>query len=110
MKERQQRAFLQAITLAADEPNGFKAGEVMMVEAMWGALDAEWSIFGFVVSLTSGRRVYLQIIDDYGDAGHIEEALVLDMLASERFPSLQGLGAVRWHTDAVPGLNELLAA
>jgi hypothetical protein len=110
MKHKQQQAFLQAIRLAADEFNGFKAGEVMMVEAMWRALDAEWSIFGFVVSLVSGRRVYLQIIDDYGDAGHIEEVLVLDMLASERLPSLQGLGAVKWHTDALPELNELLAA
>lgn len=110
MKNKHRQAFLQAVTLAADEPNGFKAAEVMMVEAMWGAMDAEWSIYGFVVALTSGRRVYLQIIDDHGDAGHIEEVLVLDMLATDRVPSLQGLGAVHWHTDALPELNELLAA
>ena len=110
MKHKRQQAFLQAVTLAADEPNGFTAGAVMMVEAMWSALDTEWSVFGFVVALTSGRRVYLQIIDDYGDAGHIEEVLVLDMLATDRIPSLQGLGAVNWHTDALPELNELLAA
>jgi hypothetical protein len=36
--------------------------------------------------------------------------LVLDILASERFPSLQGLGAVTWHTDSLPELNDLLAA
>jgi len=102
MKHKRQQAFLQAVTLAADEPNGFKAGAVMMVEAMWGAMDAEWSIYGFVVALTSGRRIYLQIIDDYGD--------VLDMLATDRTPSLQGLGAVHWHTDALPELNDLLAA
>jgi len=110
MKHKRQQAFLQAVTLAADEPNGFKAGAVMMVEAMWGAMDAEWSIYGFVVALVSGRRIYLQIIDDYGDAGHIEEVLVLDMLATDRVPSLQGLGAVHWHTDALPELNDLLAA
>lgn len=110
MNYRHQQAFLRAVTLARDEPNGFVAGEVMMVEAMWGSFDAEWSVFGFVVALVTGRRLYLQIIDDYGDAGHIEEALVLDMLASERVPSLQGLGAVKWHTDALPELNELIAA
>lgn len=110
MKHKRQRAFLRAVALAADEPNGFSAGAVMMVETMWSALDADWSIFGFVVALVSGRRIYLQIIDDYGDAGHIEEVLVLDMLATDRIPSLQGLGAVPWHTDALPDLNELLAA
>lgn len=110
MKHKRQQAFLRAVALAGDEPNGFKAASVMMVEAMWSALDAEWSIFGFVVSLAGGRRVYLQIIDDYGDAGHIEEVLVLDMLATDRLPSLEGLGAVNWHTEALPEIDELLAA
>jgi hypothetical protein len=110
MKTKHQQAFLQAVTLAADEPNGFKPADVMMVEAMWGATDEDWCIFGFVVSLFSTRRVYLQLIEDFGDAGYIEEVLVLDMIASERFPMLKGLGAVKWHTDTLPELNGLLAA
>jgi hypothetical protein len=110
VKHKHRQAFLQAVTLAADEPNGFKAAEVMMVEAMWGAFEADWSVFGFVVSLFSTRRVYLQIVEDFGDAGYIDEVLVLDMIASERVPSLKGLGQVKWHTDSLPELNDLLAA
>ena len=110
MKNKHRQAFLQAVTLAAHEPNGFKAADVMMVEAMWGAFDADWSVFGFVVSLFSTRRVYLQLIEDFGDAGYIDEVLVLDMMANERFPTLKGLGAVKWHSDSLPELNDLLAA
>jgi len=110
VKNKHRRAFLQAVTLAADEPNGFKAADVMMVEAMWGAFDEDWSVFGFVVSLFSTRRVYLQIVEDFGDAGYIDEVLVLEMIASERFPSLRGLGQVKWYTDNLPELNDLLAA
>ena len=110
MKNKHRRAFLQAVTLAADEPNGFEAAEVMMVEAMWGAFDKDWSVFGFVVSLFSTRRIYLQIVEDFGDAGYIDEVLVLDMVASERFPSLKGLGQVKWYIDNLPELNDLLAA
>lgn len=110
MAQRQQRAFLQAVRLAGEEPNGFRAGEVMMVEAMWSACQDEGSVAGFVLALLSGRRVYLQIVEDYGEAGPVEEALVLDMPANERVPGLQGLGAVAWRFDALPELNALLAA
>jgi hypothetical protein len=62
------------------------------------------------VSSSRSRAGGASIIDDYGDAGHVEEVLVLDMLATDRVPSLQGLGAVNWHAGGLPEIDELLAA
>lgn len=98
--------FFRALDLAATEPNGFAREDIHLVEALWGTVDADLLAYGFVLSLSNGRRMYLQYIRDDLEDETKEELQILPMLQSERYPQLSG-GGINW-SDQVEDLNNHL--
>lgn len=95
------RSLVRAIELGAEERWDLTLTDVRRVEAMWEMIDAFSTSHGFVLTLTEGRRAYLQYVSDED----VEEVEILPM-GNERFPFL-GSGGFSW-TDEVGDLNRFL--
>jgi len=94
-------SLLRAVAFCAEEGWGLALIDIVRVEAIWEMLDAYSTSHGFVLSLTGGRRAYLQYISD----NEAEDVQILPM-ADERYPALSG-GGFKW-SDDVGDLNRFL--
>jgi hypothetical protein len=80
--------------------------DIDRVESMWELLDLDSTSHGFVLSLRTGGRTYLQYVMAPGDNDEPVEKVEFLTMDRERYPDLQGGGI--WWDDDVHDLNLLL--
>lgn len=96
----------RALDISAAHNWRIDLGDIERVEAVWELLDLDSSSHGFVLSLRSGRRCYLQYVMAPGDTDEPVEEVEFLPMDNERYPDLRG-GDLLWDDD-VHELNLLL--
>lgn len=80
--------------------------DIERIEAIWELLDLDSTSHGFVLSLRSGGRCYLQYVMAPDNDGEPVEDVEFLPMENERYPDLRG-GGIQWHHE-VHELNLLL--
>jgi hypothetical protein len=91
------RSLLRALELAATEEWGFGPRDVARVEAYWEMLEDNSIAHGFVLTLRTDQRVYLQYIAAY-EGDDVDEDVQTLPMRDERYPPIGG-GGIAWEDD-----------
>jgi hypothetical protein len=97
----------RALTIAQAEGWGFGPLDVERVESVWETTDPDSMAHGFVLSMRSGRRRYLQYVVAH-EGTKIEEEVEQLPMGEERYPDLKTGGGV-WQDDRAVALNRILS-
>jgi hypothetical protein len=90
--------FLLALQRAADHANGFNLAGLALVESAWQSSLAAARMFGWVVVLATGQRLYLEmeVADAEGDARPTDLEITPLPAEHQRYPD-ELENAVAWY-------------
>jgi hypothetical protein len=89
--------FLLALEQAADRSNGFNLAALALVESAWQSSLAAARMFGWVVVLATGQRLYLEMeVADVDDAGPTDLEITPLLAEHQRYPD-ELESAVAWY-------------
>lgn len=80
-------AFLGAADLARTLHEDFELAEVSSVEQAWQIVDLDTAVFGFVVLMQDGRRLYVEYIAEDMEAGQPPELSLRELSSGETRPN-----------------------
>lgn len=83
--------------LSAALDRGFSVDEIAMVEWAWHAGRDRLSSYGWVLTLKSGRRVYLEYALDEAGAAAVDDLHLVDLRPDQAYPPSEDVRGVSWY-------------
>jgi hypothetical protein len=89
--------FARAADMARTVDESFELAWITVIEAAWQTADLDHGMFGFVLAMADGRRLYWLYTSDDAEAGRPEDFDSVELAAGETPTAPEG---ARWYDPA----------